>query len=179
MKLKYFAALAASAIVTCGSASAALIVETFDSAGPSGTPVTVFGFGTVTTLMGTDNRSSTPNVPGVAVVFDTTEEDTRDGDLEAPFTRLGANPLGLSNALNNVLIIAEDPTPGAPADDNANGGTITLDFDISVNLRGFDAVDIGEDALSLLVAFDDGSSQTIDFNGLDIDTTDNLSLIHI
>ncbi|NNE88280.1 MAG: VPLPA-CTERM sorting domain-containing protein [Silicimonas sp.] len=65
---------------------------------------------------------------GIAQIFDTTETNTEDPDLEFPNDDLG-----------NVLIVNESRDR---VDDNARGGTITFMFDELVVFEGVTLVDL-------------------------------------
>lgn len=82
-------------------------------------------------------KFNTNTVPGVAMVFDSSNPSGGDTDLGSPNESFGgpgiggAGEMGMpfenSQAHGNVLIISEDGNGNDP-DDNRNGGFITLDF---------------------------------------------------
>lgn len=74
--------------------------------------------------------------PDEAWIFDTTLDDTRDSDLEGPFTSDGQN---YDIVAGNALIIQEHRNT-AP-DDDGNGGWINLRFSQAVSFLGFDFLD--------------------------------------
>ncbi|MEM7710273.1 MAG: VPLPA-CTERM sorting domain-containing protein [Pseudomonadota bacterium] len=81
-----------------------------------------------------------------ALVFDTTQENTEDRDLEDPF-----RPAADSNAAAVVspggVLIIQETLNGAP-DDNQTGGSIAFAFNRSVNFTGFKIFDGAEITVS-------------------------------
>ena len=80
-----------------------------------------------------------------AMLFDTNNPTGEDFDLAAA-------------DLGNVLIISEDGDTSDP-DDNAQGGTLTFEWDNSVDITGVDLLDIDEQGSS--ISFFDDDSQAI------------------
>ena len=80
-----------------------------------------------------------------AMLFDTNNPTGEDFDL-------GASDLG------NVLIISEDGDTSDP-DDNVKGGTLTFEWDTSVDITGVDLLDIDEPGSSITLF--DGNSHEI------------------
>lgn len=96
--------------------------------------------GTITTTGGS----------GQAQIFDTTETNTEDPDLEFPNADLG-----------NVLIVNENVNR---VDDNWRGGTITFTFDRMVNFLGVTLVDL-ERHQPVTIGADGGYSSGPQSNG--------------
>lgn len=87
----------------------------------------------------------------LAVVFDTTNQNSRDNDLEAPFNNIVSPELGIANP-GNVLIIHENPSScnaficANPDDEGSRpAGYFEINFNQSVTLDSIDFFDI-EDA---------------------------------
>ena len=79
-----------------------------------------------------------------AMLFDTNNPTGEDFDLAAA-------------DLGNVLVISEDGDTSDP-DDNAQGGTLTFEWDNSVDITGVDLLDIDESGSSITF-FDDNSHE--------------------
>ncbi|MEL7487286.1 MAG: hypothetical protein AAGJ87_08745, partial [Pseudomonadota bacterium] len=126
---------------------------------PAGADVD-FGFGVTAAVTTSSNI-------GQSIIFDTTDPTSADSDLEAPFTRVGAEN-GILDAdgpggptPGNVLIISENGAPFTPADDDASGGSITFVFSEIVTFLGFDALDVGDTAQDTFTyTIDDGNGGT-------------------
>lgn len=91
------------------------------------------------------------NVSNLAVAFDTTNQNSRDPDLEAPFYNVVNPSLGTANP-GNVLIIHEHPstcdgsTCANPDDEGSQpAGYFEINFSTGVTLNSLDFFDI-EDA---------------------------------
>ncbi|MEO0881035.1 MAG: hypothetical protein AAFY22_15150, partial [Pseudomonadota bacterium] len=174
MRKSIFSFVAAAAVMS-GAASATTVVETFDALGlGEGDAVNTFSFGTVSTVA---------NAPGEdqAIIFDTNDDTNGDGDLRGLFTRVtgvdgsGDLILGENNVdLGNVLIISEGAASSPAPDDNRNGGVITLTFNEAVTFIGFDAIDTGEDALTVTLLGADGMELGSIVADLDLDQNDNV-----
>ncbi|WP_413693208.1 PEP-CTERM sorting domain-containing protein [Psychromonas sp. KJ10-2] len=88
------------------------------------------------------------NKSNLAVVFDSTLDNTADPDLESPFTNVNNPSLGVSNP-GNILIIHENPkscdafTCSNPDDEGSRpAGYFTIDFSESVILKSIDFFDV-------------------------------------
>jgi len=91
------------------------------------------------------------NESNLAVVFDTSLNNTADPDLESPFTNINNPNLGTSNP-GNVLVIHETPstcdasTCSNPDDEGSRpAGYFTIDFSESVTLNSIDFFDVEYD----------------------------------
>lgn len=93
------------------------------------------------------NASNSGGGPDLAIVFDSTRNNTRDPDLEGPWNR--GNLAGQAD-LGNLLIIAEngidrnnDGRIDNPDDEGSRpAGSIFLDFDTPIHSFGFDLLDV-------------------------------------
>lgn len=158
--MKTLLAGAAGVLAMCGAANAAIVTNTFDGPAPN-TPVTTFDDGTVVTV-------ANPGGHAPAIIFDTTDNNTSDNDLEDPFVRVGADPFGLGTILNNIVIIPENSP--ANQNDSGNGGTIEFIFDSVVTFFGLDLVDTGEDDVTVTLYGVDDMVITTVMSSLDLDT---------
>ncbi|MFG5383046.1 VPLPA-CTERM sorting domain-containing protein [Yoonia sp. R2-816] len=89
--------------------------------------------GGVTATVSANGRSSSS--PDQAWIFDTTLSNTRDRDLEGPFTNDGVN---YDIYAGRALIIQEN---NIGPDDDGNGGIITFVFSQAITFLGFDFLD--------------------------------------
>lgn len=110
-------------------------------------------------------------VSNMAVVFDTTDTNSRDDDLESPFANVMNPSLGISNP-GNVLIIHEHPgscdgSVCANPDDEGSrpAGYFEISFATGVTLNSLDFFDI-EDAENGYTAAN--AIKLFDFNGDEI-----------
>lgn len=130
--MRVLTAFTATAALSLGTASAAVIqVEDFNALGGHGATLDNISIATVTTQ---SNRSGSVNQ---ALLFDTGETNTQDGDLEGPHQRLST---AQAIDLGNLVIIAENSNFSDP-DDEARGGSVTFDFNSAVNLYSLDFAD--------------------------------------
>ncbi len=130
MKKALFAA-AIAAFGFTGAAQAATL--TFDSFSHGDVITSLNLGGGVTASVSANGNSS--SAPDEAWVFDTMLDNTRDPDLEGPFTDDGVDYDIYTGA---VLIVQENShTP----DDDGNGGWITFDFSKPISFLGFDFLD--------------------------------------
>ena len=119
------ATAAAAVVLGTGAAQAAV----FDFEGfANGEAINSVTSGTITATVTTDSNGAVDQ----AIAFDTSLDNTRDPDLEAPFTGSGATNPG------KVLIIAENTTV---PDDERLGGSVTFSFDKFVDLMSFEGFD--------------------------------------
>ena len=128
-KMLLTAALAA--MTFAGAATAATL--TFDEFAHGDIITSLSLEGGVMASVTADGRSSSS--PDQAWIFDTTLSNTRDPDLEGPFTNDGVN---YDIYAGRALIIQENNR--AP-DDDGNGGIISFVFSQAITFLGFDFLD--------------------------------------
>ena len=109
---------------------------------------------------------------GAVVIFDTTQINTSDFDLEDPWS---TGNIPTDTILGNILIIQENQSPlsggtiVSDPDDEGRGGKLIFDFDTSVASFGFDLIDIDdgtEESGSIKLFFSDATSTEISFMDL-------------
>ncbi|MEL6681628.1 MAG: PEP-CTERM sorting domain-containing protein [Pseudomonadota bacterium] len=132
-KRNFFGAIATSIMVT-GAANAATL--TFEDYSHGDVINSISLEGGVTATVTANGRSSSS--PDEAWIFDTSLENTRDPDLEAPFTSDGVT---YDIHTGNALIIQENPNTAA--DDDGRGGWIRFTFSQAITFLGFDFLDDG------------------------------------
>lgn len=136
--------------------SSGAVVFDFEDPAAGATVNAISGGGINATVTTISNRAGGSNQ---AVIFDSAHPTGNDSDLAAPF---GPGP-GVSGQLSpgNILIIAgPDNGQGLP-DDDAQGGTITFDFDQEVNVFGFDFFDLEEEISELVVTTGSGFASSM------------------
>ncbi|MEM9787217.1 MAG: VPLPA-CTERM sorting domain-containing protein [Pseudomonadota bacterium] len=130
-----FLAVAAAGILAAGVSNAATLTFEEFSHGDVITTLSLEG-GVTASVSASGNSASSPNE---AWIFDTSLSNTRDPDLEAPFTDDGVN---FDINTGNALIIQE--SPNTAADDDGRGGWITFTFSQAITFLGFDFLDDGD-----------------------------------
>lgn len=129
--MKPFLISAITALGFAGSGAAATL--TFDDFTHGDVITSLTLEGGVTATVSADGRSASS--PDQAWIFDTTLRNTRDPDLEGPFTNDGVN---YDIYAGRALIIQENLH--AP-DDDGNGGIISFAFSQAITFLGFDFLD--------------------------------------
>ena len=125
-----FKLTSAAAAVILGTGAAHAVTIDFEEFA-NGEAINSVSVGGISATVTTDSKGAVDQ----AIAFDTDLDNTRDPDLEAPFTGSGAEFPG------KVLIIAENTTV---PDDERLGGTVTFAFDQMVDFisfQGFDGAD--------------------------------------
>ncbi|WP_210407199.1 SdrD B-like domain-containing protein, partial [Hydrocoleum sp. CS-953] len=108
-----------------------------------------------------------------AMIFDSANPTGGDHDLETP----GSGPNN-TTPQGNILIISEDGDSSNP-DDEADGGTITFDFDNPVNINSLSFIDIEEAGGKIITTDADGNVTTTDIAALGQDGDNSFQTLNI
>lgn len=144
--------LATAAVLAVSHSASALSLQTLDlstlSHGVVVSGQTIDGV-TIGVNNFRSNRGLDPGQPDpddLAVIFDSSLQNTRDADLESPFSvgNLVGSPL--VNEVGNLIIIQEfqvDPSTDGPDDEGRRpAGNLFFDFEQSITSFGLDLIDV-------------------------------------
>ncbi|MEM9879787.1 MAG: VPLPA-CTERM sorting domain-containing protein [Pseudomonadota bacterium] len=162
-RIAFSAAIAAGLFVSASASRAAVIsFETF-SHGDRFTNGQTYNFDRFNARIETNNNRG----PNQAQIYDSRISNGRDSDLQSP-----------RNVFDNsvyqggdLMIIAENSN--GPADDDADGGTITFFFEKLVRFSGITLID-GEEGQNEISVLARGRDNTLDFVLEDTFTGDDL-----